>query len=241
MTQTLQSFVDDLAAERRTVTVYAADPLPDLAARLSDWHVDVRFDRLPGGADDGFITVRQGDQFLGSVPLETVATLFEPPSGSLDAATAQLGSLAPLLELLDDTLFQSFQRRQLLAATREIEDRAWRHGRGELHVGFQRAEALAAQRTVYERLAESDLDVHVYFDGQWDAPSIRAVTEHTGRDGEFGEFWLVAFLPEADAQSQACALIARERAPNSYGGYWTYDQDRVTRLVRHLRSGDAAE
>src|SRR6056297_2720157 len=164
MTETLQTLLDDLAAQRRTVTVYAADPPSELADRLADWHVDVRFDRLPPESGDGFITVRQGDRFLGTVSLETVAMLFEPTAGVLDARSTETGSLEPLLELLDDTLFQSFERRQLLAATREIEDRAWRHGRGELHAGFQRPDALAAQRPVYERLAKSDLDVHVYFD-----------------------------------------------------------------------------
>ncbi|AQL41922.1 hypothetical protein BV210_03970 [Halorientalis sp. IM1011] len=234
MTESLRAFVDDLSAGRRTVTVYAADPPSDLADRLSEWHVDVRFDRLPDGSADGFVTVRQGDRFLGSVPLEAVATLFEPTAGVLDAETPQTGSLEPLLELLDDTLFQSFERRQLLAATREIEDRAWRHGRGELHAGFQRPEALAAQRSVYERLAKSDLDVHVYFDGRWDAAPIPGVTEHTESDGELGRFWFVGFCP--DTQSQACALIAREREPDTYGGFWTYDPDRVERLVTHLRA-----
>ncbi|WP_424019689.1 DICT sensory domain-containing protein [Halorientalis pallida] len=236
MTETLQSLVDDLAAQRRTVTVYAADPPADLAERLSDWHVDVRFDRLPPESGDGFITVRQGDRFLGTVPLETVATLFEPTTGVLDAETTETGSLEPLLELLDDTLFQSFERRQLLAATREIEDRAWRHGRGELHAGFQRPAALAAQRAVYERLAESDLDVHVYFDGEWDAPSIAGVTEHSESDGELGEFWFVAFEPDSAARSQTCALLARERDAATYGGFWTYDPNRVSALVSHLRS-----
>lgn len=236
MTATLQTLLDDLSARRRTVTVYAADPPADLAERLADWNVDVRFDRLPPEAEAGFITVRQGDRFLGTVSLATVATLFEPTAGVLDADSTETGSLEPLLELLDETLFQSFERRQLLAATREIEDRAWRHGQGELHAGFQRPEALAAQREVYERLAESDLDVHVYFDGNWDAPPIAGVTEHTESDGELGQYWFVAFQPDAAARSQTCGLLAREHDPAAYGGFWTYDPNRVSALVSHLRS-----
>lgn len=236
MTESLQTLLEDLSAGRRTVTVYAADPPSDLAERLADWHVDVRFDRLPPDSGTGFVTVRQGDRFLGAVPLETVATLFEPTPGVLDADTSETGVLEPLLELLDDTLFRSFERRQLLAATREIEDRAWRHGQGELHTGFQRPAALAAQRSVYHRLAETDLDVHVYFDGRWDATPIPGVTEHATRDGELGRFWFAAFRPDAAARSQACALLARERDPDAYGGFWTYDPDRVEALVAHLRA-----
>jgi DICT domain-containing protein len=122
-----------------------------------------------------------------------------------------------------------------VAATREIEDRAWRHGRGELHAGFQRPDALDDQRTVYERLAKSDLDVHVYFEGEWDAPPITGVTEHTD-DGELGEFWFVAFEPDPAARSQTCALLARERDARTYDGFWTYDPNRVSALVSHLRS-----
>lgn len=240
MTETLQTFLDDLTAQRRTVTVYAADPPSELAERLADWHVDVRFDHLPSDSGEGFITVRQGDHFLGTVSLETVATLFEPAAGVLDADSTETGSLEPLLKLLDETLFQSVERRQLLAATREFEDRAWRHGQGELHVGFQRPAALAAQRPVYERLAESDLDIHLYFDGAWHAPPIPGVTIHTD-DGELGQFWFVAFQPDAAARSQSCGLFARERDPATYGGFWTYDPNRVAALVTYLRAtyGDA--
>ncbi|WP_335999775.1 DICT sensory domain-containing protein [Halorientalis halophila] len=237
MTQSLRGFVDDFAARRRTVTVYADAPPDDLETRFRDWNVDVRFDRLPPGAGPGFVTVREGERFLGSVTLETVATLFEPPAGLLDPEPAATGALEPLLELLDDTLFRSFERRHLLAATREIEDRAWRVGEGELHVGFQRPAALSAQRTVYERLAESDLDVHVYTDVEWDEPSIPNVTAHAESDGELGQYWFVAFSPAgSDARSQACALIAWEREPGAYDGFWTYDPDRVAALVTHLRT-----
>lgn len=236
MTDSLAAFLDDLAAERRTVTVYAADPPSDLAGWLSDWHVDVRFDRLPPGTGDGFVTVRQGERFLGSVPLDTVATLYEPPAGAVDTDPSDHGALGPLLDLLDDTLFRSFERRQLLAATREIEDRAWRSGRGELHAGFQRPAALAAQRRNYRRLAESDLDVHVYFDGQWPAPPIPGVTAHAESGGELGRFWFVVFQPDPADRVRACALLARERRMGDFDGFWTYDSGRVASLVAHLRT-----
>ena len=234
MTQSLQSLFDDLAGERRTVTVYDDDPPTDLTDRLTDWHVDVRFDRLPSGAEGGFLTVRQGEVFLGSVGIETVTALFEPSAAVLDADASTTASLEPLLALLDDTLYHSFERRQLLAASREIEDRGWRAGRGELHAGFQRPDALAAQRSVYERLAESELDVHVYFDGTWDATPIPGVTTHTDRDSELGRLWFVAFRPVTDGERGACALIARERTADTYEGFWTYDAERVATLADHL-------
>lgn len=218
MTETLQSLVDDLSAQRRIVTVYAADPPADLAERLSDWHADVRFDRLPPESGAGFVTVRQGDRFLGTVPLETVATLFEPTAGVFDAASTETGSLDPLLELLDDTLFQSFERRQLLAATHEIEDRAWRHGQGAsrwLPAPGRTGRPASRLRTTR---------------GKWPRrtrlrrrgvgrPPIAGVTEHSESDGELGQFWFVAFQPDAAARSQTCALLARERDPATYGGF----------------------
>lgn len=123
-----------------------------------------------------------------------------------------------LLDLLEDTVFASLSRRQLLATAREFEDRAWRAGSGLLHVGFQTAEAFEPQCSLYRRLAtETDLDVHVHLadaDGDVDG-----VTVH--RDSEYAdEYWFVAFDGPGDSQ---CALVAEQHGETHYEGAWTYD------------------
>lgn len=227
-----RDLIDTVAARRRTITVYADEPYPEIADHFDGWNVEVRFDRLPVGTADGFVTVRRGEEFLGSLDLDVFDALLEPPAsmGTVGARN-DAHALDALLELLDSTTFRTFERRQLLAVSRELEDRAWRVGSGRLHAGFQRPAALVSQRGVYARLADSGLDAHVYFDGTWDADPIDGVTMHSETDGELGRFWFVVF---ASGTAQDCALVAEQRT-EGYDGFWTYDGDRVAVIDDHLR------
>ena len=234
-----------MGAARRTVTVYSDEPHSGLADRFVDWNVELRFDRLPEGTREGFVTIRQAGEFLASVDVSVLAGFFEPSLTLPGRSRGDDGALAMFLDSLDETLFHATARRQLLAASREFEDRAWRVGAGRLTAGFQRPAALEAQRSVYERLADCGLDVHVYFDGEWNTPTIPGVRMHAIRNDEIGQFWFVAFDGGPESQttpgegvsgrpSQACALLARETEPRTYSGFWTYDQARVESLLDYL-------
>ena len=232
MTTSLADHLDAVAANRRTITVYADEPHPELGDHFDGWNVEVRFDRLPKGTADAFVTVRRGEEFLGSLDMGVFDPLLEPPASVAESgASGDAGSLDELLSLLDGTTFRSFDRRQLLAVSREFEDRAWRYGTGRLHAGFQRPGALAPQREAYERLAAKGLDAHVYFDGAWTAAPIEGVTSHTDGDDELGRFWFVVFASDSE---QDCALVAVER-DEGYEGFWTYDRERVAAIDEHLR------
>jgi hypothetical protein len=228
----LRDQFDDVAARRRTLTVYADEPRPEIASHFEGWNVEVRFDRLPVGTADGFVTVRQGAEFLGSIDLRVFDPLLEPPAPPRSVGVVDDRPLDPVLGLLDDTTFRTFDRRQLLAVSREFEDRAWRVGTGRLHAGFQRPAAFDAQRDVYATLADSGLDVHVYVDGAWSGDPVEGVTTHADPDDELGRFWFVAFAADGD---QDCALVAEER-DDGYDGFWTYDRDRVAEIDDHLES-----
>ncbi len=120
----------------------------------------------------------------------------------------------------------------MLAATREIEDRAWRAAEGHLYAGFQRTAALEAQREAYDRLsARGELSVTVFTDDDWD----KALEELSvvSASGEIGQFWFVVFDGTVE-ENQACALVAEEREPGLYYGFWTYDPAFVGELVAYL-------
>jgi len=234
-----------MGAARRTVTVYSDEPHSGLADRFADWNVELRFDRLPEGTREGFVTIRQAGEFLCSVDVDVLAGFFEPSLTLPGRNRSDDWALATFLDSLDETLFHTASRRQLLAASREFEDRAWRVGAGRLTTGFQRPAALEAQRSGYKHLADRGLDVHVYFDGDWNTATIPGVRMHAIRNDEIGQFWFVAFdggpesgmTPgegEPGRPSQACALLARETEPGSYSGFWTYDQARVESLLDYL-------
>ncbi|MFC7027059.1 DICT sensory domain-containing protein [Halomicroarcula sp. GCM10025324] len=226
--------VDDA---RKTIVVYApTDAGLDLAERLSARNATVEQRALPLSAPGGFLVVRDDDQFLGALALEDLLSFLSPTEflpWELDDVDP---GYRPVVDLLDDTLFVSLDRRQLLATSREIEDRAWRVGRGTLRVGFQRRAAFEAQRETYRRLAATtDLDVHVYLreDTVPEAFDPGPLTVHTGPAETVGRYWFLLFDGGGN-EWQACALIAEETEPGRYRGLWTYDPETVALAAESL-------
>ncbi|WP_134669823.1 DICT sensory domain-containing protein [Halorussus marinus] len=232
---TLEAFLDDVAAREKTITVYAPEPYEPLEAQFETRNVAIEHEPLPDDGSGGFVVVTEGGEFAGSVGINAVRDLFEVPNGNAIVAT---DATRALMDLLAETTFVSFDKRRMLGATREIEDRAYRTGTGTLRTGFQRFDALAAQREVYESLAaNSSLDVHVYAPRDWSAevPVAEGLTIHTPHAAEVGAFWFVVF-DGGDDPEQACALLAAERDddPGRFRGFWTYDSEAVADLDAYL-------
>ncbi|WP_306057351.1 DICT sensory domain-containing protein [Natronococcus wangiae] len=249
---TLREFLDRFERTRRTITVYAPVPQPDIVEQFEIRTVSVTHTPLPKVArDEGFLVIRDEDGFAASIGIEEVREFLEPPIyRPWDEAFAD-AEYRILLEILDDTVWYSLERRQLLATSREIENRAWRVGEGTLHVGFQRLSLLRHQLPIYERLAEeTDLEIHVYGGADDSSANPDGMTIHvvdgadergdddgsddSGPDGdEIGDFWLLAFDGGGD-ERQACALLAEERNPDEFAGFWTYDPAVVDEIVTYL-------
>jgi DICT domain-containing protein len=182
------------------------------------------------GTDRPTILIRDGDDVVSAVPITRDATL--------EAATDALTSA---LSRLDRTTFSSSDRRGMYAATREIEDRAWRVRRGRLHAGFQHVRALAARRTVYTRLGRA-LDVHAYAaptpaPGAI-APAVRPpdlgdVAVHLESAPEIERSWFVVYDGGGRAVNK-CALLAEERADRQFSGFLTYAPDLVDEIEASL-------
>lgn len=227
----LSTLLDAVEHRRKSITVYDGDS--DLKAQFAGRNVTVETRQRPMGSPNSFAVFRDEDGYLGAVSLPMLESLLKPPiRRPWDLDSLEDGYRA-LFELLDDTLFASLDRRQLLAATREIEDRAWRVGYGTLHAGFQSIDTFEAQTPVYSRLAsETALDIHIY--AATDAPPAAepGVTFHTEPADEIGRFWFLAFDGGGDDDEQACALVAEEVEPDAYSGFWTYDPALVADVVR---------
>lgn len=234
----LRTFLDRAAERERTITVFAPDRFEDLEAHFETRNVAVEHEPLPDDGSGGFVVLTEDGEFVGSVGAAAVRELLVDPTD--DATAGPSEATRALLGLLADTTFVSFDRRQLLATAREIEDRAYRQGTGRLRTGFQRVAALRAQRELYESLAaESLLDVHVYLQPDWtlDMPVAEGITVHTETADEVGAFWFVVFDGGGDAE-QACALLAEESDddPGSFRGFWTYDPETVGEIDGYLES-----
>lgn len=230
----LRQLLEEVAAGRKTVTVFAPERYDALESYFETRNIAVEHEDLPDDGSGGFVVVSEGGDFLGSIGADAVAELVSPSKTTFGTDRSEATEV--LFDLLADTAFVSLDKRQMVATAREIEDRAYRRGRGTLRTGFQSLSAMRAQREVYEALAEEpDLDVHVYGRPDW-SPDVPGATVHAEDAPEIGAFWFVAFDGGGDDR-QASALLAEERAPDSdtFRGVWTYDAEQVADIDDYLR------
>lgn len=268
----LSDAIDAVARTRKTIEIYADEDSisEEIARQFSTRNVDVVERTLPGtdvletsgpeasdrgtsnrGTNDpGFVVLRdENGTFRAAMGIDRLGVVVAPGADHYHAAddpdTEILDGLGNGYDFLEETLFASYDRRQLLAATREIEDRAWRRGSGRLLVGFQTAAALRAQVDAYDRLAARGLQITVFIEDETtdsnDAPIDdsgmevleEAIDVIVSDADEIGRFWLLAYDGDGDDYSK-CALLGEERNPDRYYGFWTYDPDRVDELIDYL-------
>jgi AraC-like DNA-binding protein len=229
----LRETIADVKRKRKTLIVYS-DDANDIADAFDSKNVTVQYRRLRAVGPDDFLVIRDEDGFKGAIGLTSLREFLTPPVLVPWSDEFDPSSFRDLVTLLDRTLFTSFDKRQMLAASREFEDRAWRVGDGALHIGFQSLSAFRDQTNVYRHLAtETDLDIHIYGRADWGPPRIPNTTFHAKTSGEIGAVWFIVYDGGGDDR-QKCALVAEERADGRYFGFWTYDTSTVDDLRAHL-------
>ncbi|TYT61601.1 DICT sensory domain-containing protein [Natrialba swarupiae] len=234
----LRDAIDAVERRRKRLEVYTDDPeiADELATQFETRNVDVSHRSLGALDVTGFVVVRSGDgEFRGALGIEQFDAILSPEINPSWEFTDAAVETRELFDFLENTVFSAYDRRQMLTAAREIEERAWRVGGGTLYVGFQRRDALADQKDVYERLAtHRSVTVTVFIDDEWDDP-FDDVTVVTDADGEIGDVWFLVF-DGAENALQKCALVAEQRGPDRYYGFWTYDPEIVDDLLEDLES-----
>lgn len=233
MPSPFQRFVDAAERDRRTLTVYASDPdaAKPVRDRFETRNARIEFRQLPDGSPE-FLVVRTDDEFVGSIGLNTVEQALQPSIPVLGTPPDE--PVRSFVAALAGATFAAYDRRQLLATTREFEDRAVRVGHGELHVGFQSRDAFEKQLAGYRQMgSETDLAIHVYFDSPYPMP-IESLNVHDDAD-ELARFWFLCY-DGGGGDRQKCALAAEERQPDEFYGVWTYDPESVDELLAAVRS-----
>ena len=239
----LRDQFDDIEAREKVLEVHTDRDrvAAEFERQFSTRNVRVVRESTASSADRGFVIVRDADrEFRGALGIDHFRAVLSPeihPPWALEDADVDASDL---FEFLENTLFTSYDRRQMLAASREIEERAWRTDAGTLFVGFQNSTALASQVSVYERLVgERDLDITVFVEDEYDERIADGIDVVTDAGGEIGAFWFVIF-DGGGSDLRKCGLVAEEREPDRYYGFWTYDPDRIDEIVSSLRSlGDS--
>ncbi|MFB6109115.1 MAG: DICT sensory domain-containing protein [Haloplanus sp.] len=233
----LFELIASVAAEEKTLTVFNPDAgvVDALRERFADRNLAVESATTQAGPTN-YAVLAHDEAFLAAVDVADVVASERGVDPEFTPETYD-----SVLDELDETIFTSYDTGRMLAATREIEDRAWRGAAGELHAGFQSLDRLKRQLDTYGYLADrGTLDVHVYVHAEDDA----AVGDVDLPDGlnlhrtdatEIRDTWFVVY-DGGGVDAAACALVAEERSPGSFYGFWTYDPETVGDARAHLRA-----
>ncbi|WP_148416148.1 DICT sensory domain-containing protein [Haloferax sp. KTX1] len=275
----LDSYLDAIDAASRSLSVVnrsAPDPVQRmLETTFSDQPVDV--DELSDddrGDDVVVLTERTADEreVVATSPLSEVmdavllvnSDLYKTGQTKLDEF-----ELPSVLTRLDDVPFslrgypESDKEKLLLVAiSRYIERHAWRAGRGRLRSSFQRLSRIEDERgtrAVYQKVASTDVQTHVYGIPDWSPPSDSGLLTHGGYTDDFYDSWFVVYTPPDDgptessgaggatdgrrpgdgsvdgaAPGQPVALLALETEPRRWEGYWTFRPSLVADIDRYI-------
>jgi len=233
----LSELIAGVEDHERTLTVFNADEsvTAELRERFADRNVRVVAETTGSGRPGEFLTLSDDDGVRTATDL---AGFLE----TIDGRDRHPGDerRQSVLDSLDETLFTSWSIERMVAASREIEDRAWRVGDGTLHAGFQTLSTLRGELDRYERLSQSPIDVHTYATPDAEPPDERPFQLHLDRSDELAESWFVVFdggsAAAGDGVTQKCALLAEERGPRNFYGFWTYDASTVDYIIDYLRT-----
>jgi DICT domain-containing protein len=222
-----------VATEEKTLTVFnpEAGVVGALREHFSDRNLTIQTAETEQGPRNYAVLSSDGE-FLTAIGVGDVLASSRGVTPDFSRETYE-----PVLDELDETMFASYDTGRMVAASKEIEDRAWRGGRGELHAGFQTCGRFAAEADTYEHLADRDaLAVHVYAhpEGAEELDAVSGPTLHRSAETEIRDTWFVAY-DGGGGDAAKCALLAEERSAGSFYGFWTYDPDTVDDIVDYLR------
>lgn len=245
----LHTFFEEVGTSARSLVVVNRTE-PEAVQRLlggafAGQSVSVSERDLPDSSED-VVVVLDGDDVVAASSLQEVmdALLLVNSDLYTTGLTGIEGAGAPAaLTALDDVVFDlrgypasNKEKLLLIVISRYIERLALATGEGRLRSTFQRLSRIDDERgtrAVYERLAASAVDVHVYGRPGWVKPDSMDLTVHTGTSEDYRHSWCVVFNP-AREEDTAAALVAVETGPNEWRGMWTYDPERVHRIDRYL-------
>jgi hypothetical protein len=244
----LGSFVGDDGTKRSLAVVDGGGPRVvrrALERLFENQSVGVRDDvPLDGPAEGDLVVLLDGGEVVASDPLSAVYRAILGVNTDLYTTGArglEDADLPDVVSGLSGTTFRlrdypTSEREKLLlvAVSRAIERRAFLGGGGKVRSSFQRLSRVEDERgtrSVYERLCERGLDVHLYGRPDWTPGPEFGATIHGGYTPDFTDSWFVVYDPEGDGEPAAMVALRRGR---EWAGRWTFDPERVRELVRYV-------
>jgi hypothetical protein len=233
----LRDCIEYIRHREKELRLFNVDPTDaiheDLGAYFETLNVRISAERTASGAPEDVAVLSNATEVLAVVDVANLRELLDDvPTGASQLGIAD-GKYEDVLRHLKETTFTSYDRQQLLYASREIEDRARRVGQGSIHAGFQRCSVMADQQSVYTDLARRGVSVHAYGVPDATPPDLGSGQIHAISTDEIAETWFVVFDGGGN-ETQKTALLAHEHDENAFYGSWTYDPGLVDHVLAHL-------
>lgn len=231
----LRGTVEYIRRHEKELCLFNVAPGDPIAAQLGTYfetqNVRITAERTASGAPEELAVLSNATGVLAVLDVSTLRDLLEAPrGGGVGLGDREYESI---LRHLKETTFTSYDTEQMLYASREIEDRARRIGRGSIRAGFQQCSTMAGERHVYSDLARRGVSVHAYGVPDAPPPDLGPGRVHAVGTAEIAETWFVVY-DGGDDDTQKSALLAKERDENSFYGGWTYDPGLVDHLLAYL-------
>lgn len=255
-------FVNRIEKSDRSLVVLnrtEPDPIKSMIETLfADQPVSIDEQTVPD-VDEDTVVLLEDDQVVATSPLSALeeAILFV---NSDIYVTGTRGidevSVPDAIVKLADVPFRlrgypesNSEKLLLITISRYIEHAAWRSNGGTLRSSFQKLSRITDEigtHAVYQRLSETNVDVHVYGQPNWTPEEGSNVTMHGGYDEAFRRTWFVVFTPDTtqtsatpDAADEAggeeyMALLAIETDPRTWRGFWTFRREFVEEINAHI-------
>jgi len=235
----LSEIISFVEGNEKTLVVFNPPADSTLVSDLRDYfatqNVAVTSRRTASGEPEGVVVLRLDDEVLAAVPAEQLEELIaggalrQPGVGIDDTPYHEI------LTHLKETTFTSSSKARMIEISHEIEDRALRVDDGRLYTGFQYASKLDDQHDRYRRLGTTGVDIHTFTAPDGTPIEIDGITHHSIDNTEIERSWFVVFDGGGD-NAYKTALLATERSPNSFYGFWSDDPGIVDRIGDYLDS-----
>lgn len=223
------SLIADVQGHEQRCTVYRSGDPPEIERWLASHGVTIESRSLPPAWPGPFVEIEADGNVVGTIGIEAIEALIEPPIISPGEEDEVSEGYRVLFEILEKTVFSGLRRRDLLAVSREIEDRAFRVGEGCLQASFQTLSTFESQIPTYRTLGtETALDIHIYGVEDETPPVLSSITYHSDGAERLEPYWALAYDGGSD-ETQACGLVAKQHS-DEYTGFWTNDAELVEEI-----------
>ncbi|MFC7072891.1 DICT sensory domain-containing protein [Halovenus rubra] len=249
---TLETFLEKADAPERSVAVLnrtAPEPFQIMLEKLFEEQAVSISEKVSEEYTEDTVALLENGEVVAHSPLKELqdaillvnSDIFITGTRSLEQTRVPevLDGLAGVRFSLRGYPESNTEKLLLILISRYIEKRAFNDQKGTLRSSFQRLSRLEDEqgtRNVYERVAATDVDVHVYGQPDWTNPPEFEVVMHGGYSFDFRSSWFVIHTPPEGSEYEPAALLAIEIDDREWDGMWTYDPEFINKLTQHIQT-----